>query len=438
MLQPVLPFGLARIVASLSDAFAGLFAPIRFKALYGGRGSGKSFSAIVALLALSYVARLRVACAREFQVSLAQSVRHLIIAIIDAADIRADWIIQDALIVHRRTGASFFFLGLARNPDSIKSLEGVDVCLVEEAQTVSALSLEYLIPTIRKPGSEIWFLWNPRFKTDPVNGLFRGAHVPPNAWVRRVSWRDNPAFEASPMFEDMQRDRRRSISDYEHIWEGKYRDASGSAVFTNWRLGEIAVPEAARPLFGLDFGFSPDPTAFVKLYDLANNVLYVAEEAVSHGVSEARMPAFLDTVSESRSRLIRADNDPRMIAALGCAGFRIRRATKGPGSIESGLRFLQGKDIVIHPRCATAADEFANHSWKRDKITGKPIVGEPEDARNHTIDAARYATEDLISQVRFRVLSAESAATRRAFQFERDAEIRARIARLAAKPIAQA
>ena len=182
----------------------------------------------------------------------------------------------------------------------------------------------------------------------------------------------------------------------------------------------------------VDFGFSPDPTAFVKLYDLANNVLYIAEEAVSHGVSEARMPTFLDTVSESRSGLIRADNDPRLIAAIGRAGFRIRKATKGPGSIESGLRYLQGKDVVIHPRCTAAADEFANHSWKRDKITGKPIFGEPEDARNHTIDAARYATEDLINQVRFSVLSADSAATRRAFEAERDAELRARIARLAA------
>jgi len=169
-------------------------------------------------------------------------------------------------------------------------------------------------------------------------------------------------------------------------------------------------------------------------------MLFLSENALAAEMYaraiEARMPAFLDTVSESRRRLIRADNDPRLIAALRRAGFRIRKATKGPGSIESGLRFLQGKDIVIHPDCTVAADEFANHSWKRDKITGKPIVGEPEEARNHTIDAARYATEDLINQVRFRILSPDSAAARRSGEAERAAEMRARISRLAAQPIA--
>jgi phage terminase large subunit len=109
------------------------------------------------------------------------------------------------------------------------------------------------------------------------------------------------------------------------------------------------------------------------------------------------MPAFLDRVPESRRFPIIADSaDPRMISAMVKAGFRVQKATKGPGSIDSGISFLQGRDIVINPRCKNAIREAGAWSWKLDKQTGKPIVGTPADGDDHCWDAARYATESLM------------------------------------------
>jgi phage terminase large subunit len=92
-------------------------------------------------------------------------------------------------------GGLIIFNGMQdQNAESIKSLEGYDVAWVEEAQTLSARSLQLLRPTIRAENSELWFTWNPRRKVDPVDELFRGGQPPENAIVVKANWRDNPWF----------------------------------------------------------------------------------------------------------------------------------------------------------------------------------------------------------------------------------------------------
>ena len=94
-------------------------------------------------------------------------------------------------------GSSFIFAGLGKmTTDQIKSYEGVDIVWVEEAQTISAHSLEILIPTIRKPESELWFSWNPRHATDPVDKRFRGDNPPPKSIIRKVNFDANPFYPA--------------------------------------------------------------------------------------------------------------------------------------------------------------------------------------------------------------------------------------------------
>ena len=132
-----------------------LFDKARYKVYYGGRGAGKSHSAAKALLILGAKSPIRVLCAREYQTSIKDSVHKLLCDQIEALGLLEFYEITQASI-GGKNGTEFAFVGLKNNVANVKSYEGVDICWVEEAQTVSRLSWNVLIPTIRKEGSEIW------------------------------------------------------------------------------------------------------------------------------------------------------------------------------------------------------------------------------------------------------------------------------------------
>lgn len=145
---------------ALPDAFRPLFVPSRYKAFYGGRGSGKSHSVATALVLMAAERPLRVLAAREIQRSIRDSSKRLLDDRIAALDLAGAYR-STAEAIHGRNGSLFLFAGLRSNPESIKSMEGVDIAWVEEAASVSQRSLDILVPTVRKPGSELWFTWNP-------------------------------------------------------------------------------------------------------------------------------------------------------------------------------------------------------------------------------------------------------------------------------------
>jgi phage terminase large subunit len=114
--------------------------------------------------------------------------------------------------------------------DSIKSLEGFNRAWVEEAQTLSQTSLNMLTPTIREDGSELWFSWNPRRRSDPVDARFRGAELPTGAAIVRANWSDNPWFPN--VLKDERKDCLRLTPDqYDHIWEGGYATVLAGAYY---------------------------------------------------------------------------------------------------------------------------------------------------------------------------------------------------------------
>jgi len=203
----------------------------RYKGAWGGRGSGKSqfFADAIIIRCLSEPG-LRVLACREIQKSLKESAKRLIESKIEEYGLGTLFDVQSAEI---RTpgGGLIAFAGLQdHTSESIKSYEGFDVAWVEEAQTVSQRSLNLLRPTIRKPGSELWFSWNPRFDTDAVDEMLRGSESPSGAIVVRANWCDNPWFPA-----ELEQERldciRMQPEQYDHIWEGGYVTAVESAYF---------------------------------------------------------------------------------------------------------------------------------------------------------------------------------------------------------------
>lgn len=364
---------------------------LRYIAIVGGRGSGKSRSVASALLLLAAQGRLRILCAREIQKSIKDSVKRLLDDEIERLGLREFYTSTDTEI-RGKNGSLFLFAGLKTNIESIKSMEGIDICWVEEAQTVSQNSLNTLVPTIRAPGSQIWFTWNPKSATDPVDAMFMGDDTPPASVVKRVNWQDNPWFP-SVLRQEMEYDRRRDVGKYAHVWEGAYLTRSEARVFSNWRVEEFEAPSDADHRFGADWGFSIDPTCLVRCH-IVGRTLFIDYEAYQIGCDTVDIPVLFSTVPDSNIWPIIADGArPETISHLRKhGGFKIMAAVKGARSVEEGVEWLKSYDIVVHPRCAHTIDELSTYSYKVDPLTDAvlPVLA---DKNNHVMDALRYACE---------------------------------------------
>lgn len=378
-----------------AEVFEPLLGSARYKGVHGGRGSGKShFFAGLGAERCLLAPGLRIACVREIQKSLTHSVKLLIEDKIRAFGLQDAFEILDKEI---RTpgGGVIIFQGMQNHTaDSIKSLEGFDVCWVEEAQSLSQRSLDLLRPTFRKPGSEIWFSWNPGQPTDPVDVFLRGEHPPSDSVVVEANWSDNP-WLPEELRRDLEDDRKRDPDKFLHVWGGEYESASESRVFRNWRDEEFDTPPGAIHRFGADWGFSVDPSVLIRCH-VEGRTLYVDQEAWQVGCEIDRLPELFGKIEGARKWPIRADGArPETISYMRRHGFpRIVKAIKGPGSIEDGIEFLRSFDIVVHPRCTNVIAELKRYSYKTDPQTGEvlPLL---EDKDNHTIDALRYALEEL-------------------------------------------
>jgi len=207
-----------------------LFKPKRYKVLHGGRGGAKSWGVARALLLMSLDEPLRILCAREVQKSMKDSVHRLLKDQIVSMSLTDEFEVFDTEI-RGRNGAIFLFAGLqSHTVDSIKSFEGCDRVWVEEAHGVSKKSWDTLIPTIRKPESEIWLTLNPDMDTDETYQRFI-ATPSDDTWVCQVNWRDNPWFPKVLDDERQKAERTMLKDDYEHIWEGKPRRVAEGAIY---------------------------------------------------------------------------------------------------------------------------------------------------------------------------------------------------------------
>jgi phage terminase large subunit len=407
----------------------------KYKGARGGRGSGKSHffgeSLIEEALDDPY---LRAVCIREVQRTLAQSSKRLIEDKIRKLKVGHRFDITDK-VIHilddggERCGVIIFEGMQNHTADSIKSLEGFRICWVEEAQSLSQRSLDLLYPTIREKGGEIWFSWNPKKATDPVEKFMTGedAASDPAIVVVEANYHDNPWFWATELVDDMERDRRRDPDKYAHIWLGAYLKRSEATVFKNWRIAVFETPDVVeRFLFGADWGFSVDPSVLVRGFlgrliergkdahgndvvtaipDQRGNTLFIDAEAYKVGCEIDYLPAlFAGNAPPKHGREwenpygwrgipgalrwpITADSArPETISYMKRAGFNIRPALKGPGSLEDGIEFLRNYDIVVLPTCVHVIDELSLYSYKVDKITDE-VLPELADKENHCLVA---------------------------------------------------
>jgi len=212
------------LVINTAKVFEPLLQPARYKGAWGGRGSGKSHFFAEAIIEQCLLERgTRAVCIREVQKSLKESSKRLIEDKLQELRLgESDGFKVFNEVIQTPGDGIIAFQGMQdHNAESIKSLEGFRIAWTEEAQTLAARSLSLLRPTIRAQGSELWFSWNARRKTDPVDALLRGDDLPTGAVVVTANWRDNPLFPA--VLEQERLDCLRLDPDqYPHIWEGEY------------------------------------------------------------------------------------------------------------------------------------------------------------------------------------------------------------------------
>lgn len=368
--------------------------PKRYKGLKGGRGSGKSH-----FFAEDVVERMIidpdhcVVCIREIQKSLKFSAKKLVEDKI--REFKAQHLFEINLTEIRRIGGNgvMIFQGMQdHTADSIKSLEGFNTAWVEEAQSISARSLELLLPTIRAEGSEILFSWNPGEEDDPVEDLFR--EEDDNSICIHVNYTQNKLLPQT-LRDEAERHLKNNPDTFSHVWLGAYRKLSAVQIFKNYEIQEFEAPHDAEFMFGADWGFANDPTTLNRMY-VIDKTIYIDYEA--HGVHTEidDLPELFRTVPMADKHIIRADSArPELISHLNGKGFKIKPANKGAGSIEDGIDNLRNYKIVIHPRCKNTAVEFSKYSYKVHRLTGD-ILPEIVDAWNHHIDGIRYACEPLL------------------------------------------
>ena len=372
-----------------------LYKPHRYKIIYGGRGSGKSYAVADALLLTTCTRKCLILCGREFQNSIKDSVHSLLRQRIESNNLSDYFEITHDEIRNIYSDSKFIFKGLRHNIDSIKSTAGITHLWIEEADTLSAASWRTIKPTVRENNSEIWATFNPKNKTDILYHEFIANPPPADSYVAKVNWNDNLYFPDILKLE-MEHDKLKDYGLYLHVWEGELLEHSDAQIFNGkWKVRHFEEPANIHKYFGLDFGFSPNhPTAGIRCF-VVNNILYISHEAVKSELEIDKIALFLEArLPDLRKHTIYADNSRSdTISFIRRQGYRIKSVEKGQGSIEDGIEYIKSfEQIIIHPDCTETAKEFALYSYKVDARSGD-ITDIVEDKNNHTIDALRYALE---------------------------------------------
>lgn len=374
-----------------------LFEKARYKGIWGGRGSGKShFGALFGIIK-AYTEDVIILFIREKKNTLAGSLKRTVELKIKELGLLDQFKVTNTYIKCLATGSLMNFVGLSETTkESIKSFEGAKYFIIDEAQVISLGAFQYLAPTLRANDAEMLCLWNPKEPDTAVEQYFRSPdHPEDDRIVIKANWDDN-IFLNDAINQERLMCKRKFPKLYNHIWEGEFQVISEASVFDDYyTIADFDEPQQpVRFYFGVDFGFSEDPTVLVRCYIL-DNCLYIDHEQFLYHQDIDRLPALFDKMPKVRNNWIFADNSrPDTISYLKKKGFKIKGAPKGAGSVEDGIEHMKKFDrIYIHKRCPFVQEEFKLYSYEINTATGKPLT-KLKDKYNHAIDALRYALHE--------------------------------------------
>lgn len=200
----------------------------RNRILYGGRASSKSWDAAAEAIKLADYTKLRFLCARQYQNKIEESVYTLLKKQISRFGVGSHYKITNNKIINTHTGSEFVFYGLWRHIEEIKSLEDIDICWIEEAHSLTPNQWEILEPTIRKKGSQVWIIFNPRYTNDFAYQRFV-VKPPPDTVTRKINYDENPYLSDTllKIIADMETN---NHEDYQHVYLGMPLDDDDAVI----------------------------------------------------------------------------------------------------------------------------------------------------------------------------------------------------------------
>lgn len=247
---------------------------------------------------------------------------------------------------------------------------------------------------------QITFTFNPWNEHHWLKKRFFDAEPDPDILAMTTNYLCNEWLDAADkrVFEKMKKNNPRR---YAVAGLGGWGIVDG-LVFENWREEAFTIEQIQKDYkiesaFGLDFGYTNDPSAlFAGFIDVENKKIFVWDEFYEKGLSNKRIFMKLVTMGYAKERITADSAEPKSIDELKGYGLRVKGAAKGKDSINNGIQFIQDFEIIVHPRCVNFLTEISNYTWDKDKFGHK--LNKPIDDFNHLMDAMRYALEKFISK----------------------------------------
>ena len=384
----------------------------RYTVLFGGRGSGKSYAMIDWSIAQAINAQHIFLAARQFQRDLSESIHTLLVERIHAHGLVNQFHITDRRITHKVTGSYWIYRGLERHVGGLQSIQGITAVLVEEGQYVTDRGWQVLRPGIRRENSRIIVCMNPRLVDDPLyRDLIEGDDFEPDTERIHLNWEDNPHWN-SALETERTLAKRGDPELYEHIWGGNLLTNSAAQVYHKGRHWFIEnepedMPATAATIYGMDIGLSAAPSAVLRLRHWVNSDgerrVHIEDEKYGGGtkkrLTQQTMPIWLESVYKpGTERKVRADHQVLATGGLRRATeWEVVHAAKGPGSVDAGVRWLQGARTTIDPRCKECVREWTLYRYETDPLTEEVRIDKPPAKKHdHCPDAARYAMEPFM------------------------------------------
>lgn len=306
-------------------------------------------------------------------------------------------------------GSIFIFKG-ADDIEKLKSISGIDDAFLEEATefTLDDYSQVNLRLRSKKPHNQITICFNPVSKSNWIyKRFFEGEPDLKNVTIVHTTYKDNKFLPQS--YIDSLEEMIHSNPTYYKIYALGAFASLGKLIYTNWEKQEFDVYELMRKgyhaRFGLDFGFSADPTAFIGfLVDRENKTLYFFDELYQKGMTNEDITDWIFERGYSKEIITADSSEPKSIMEIKRNGVRrIKSAKKGNDSVNWGISFSQGWKFVVHPRCVNFIEELENYEYQKDKKTNE-YLNKPVDAFNHLMDAMRYGLEDEMPENRMNTM----------------------------------
>ncbi len=372
---------------------------------YGGASSGKSHG-VVQKVVLKSLGKWKYPRKVLWLRKVDRTIKDSIFA--DVLDCLSRWqllplckVNQTNYTIKLPNGSQFLFKGM-QDPERIKSIKGLSDVVMEEASEFTLDDYTQLTLRLREPkhkNRQLFCMFNPVSK---VNWTYKqwfapGVKVDPKrVSIHQSTYKDN------------------HFLDEENIATIENLKITNPAYYKIYTLGEFATLDKLvfptfekrrlradslnkfPSLFGLDFGYTNDPSVFIHVKaDVKSKVLYVLEEYVKKGMLNDEIAQAIKSLGYAKEKITADAAEKKSIAEIKRNGiYRIRPAEKGPNSVVQGVNFLKEFKIVVDDRCVKTIEELENYTYKKDKATNE-YTNEPVDSYNHCIDAIRYAVEEI-------------------------------------------